>query len=108
MGIGAAASLFGASGACTESSPCGLATGGYGTIPAFGTCSSPTAAARVAPEEVSAFCPVEFPPCSGKVYALCDGSAWTACNCGLPMGYVVVKGLVLACDGGPGAQGDGS
>jgi hypothetical protein len=70
----------------------------YGASPAvivssFGACTMADTYTVLTAVEVASYCSGAF-TCGSTAVALCDGSAWSACNCGIPAGYSRYTGTV--------------
>jgi hypothetical protein len=100
--VGVASSL-----ACTVSVSPGswvVPTGGV-TFTAYGSCDTFDGYAEITGVTVySTYC--GSLTCDGSYYALCNGAAWSGCDCEIPSGYVVVSGGWSDFGGGIGGGGD--
>jgi len=102
------------SGACSSSVSFALPSGAADVTTSFGTCSDATGYIIVD----STACDGAGLSCSGDYYALCDGSAFTACSCDIPSGDVIITSADYSGvpsgdvgssggDGGTTSTGDG-
>jgi hypothetical protein len=63
------------------------------TLCDFGRCTQSSTYVRLTIAEYT-YCGYDFRCDSGEPVALCNGTAWTACTCGIPSGFSMYTGTV--------------
>jgi hypothetical protein len=70
----------------------------------FGACTVAATYTALTAAEVGVYCGTFT--CGSTAYALCYGTSWDACNCGIPAGYIAYTGTVTFISGsGSGSSG---